>query len=276
MSHFSVLVITKKHPNDVSFDDILERYWEELDVPYYVSQTKEQIIKIERENRDNFKKNQYAQYLGNPEEYSKKCSKQHLEYVSTIFPKEILNATDEELYQRRIKDYPTYDEREYDKQDYVNEDGAIMSCYNPNSKWDWWVIGGRWDGSLQLKSGKTANFAQIKDVDWGNEVSVEDYIKRFPDVEKLYQELITKGDFYKPEYYQAIYPTLEQFILSRVRYSSFAVITADGMWHEKGSMGWFGCSSETPEEHISWENNYYDTFIKGKEDYYATVIDCHI
>jgi hypothetical protein len=36
---------------------------------------------------------------------------------------------------------------------FVNDEGVLvsMSTYNPDSKWDWWVVGGRWRGSLPLK-----------------------------------------------------------------------------------------------------------------------------
>ena len=29
---------------------------------------------------------------------------------------------------------------------HFNSQGQPLSTYNPDSKWDWWVIGGRWDG----------------------------------------------------------------------------------------------------------------------------------
>ncbi len=32
---------------------------------------------------------------------------------------------------------------------------SYLSTYNPNSKWDWWSIGGRWSGFFRLKSGET-------------------------------------------------------------------------------------------------------------------------
>ena len=39
------------------------------------------------------------------------------------------------------------------------EDGEIVrySTYNPNSKWDWWVVGGRWSNSLLTKDGELVN-----------------------------------------------------------------------------------------------------------------------
>ena len=37
----------------------------------------------------------------------------------------------------------------------VSEDGRLfyLSTYNPNSKWDWYQIGGRWSGYFRLKDG---------------------------------------------------------------------------------------------------------------------------
>lgn len=40
-----------------------------------------------------------------------------------------------------------------------------MSTYNPLSKWDWWVLGGRWDGFYKLLDGTPANFARRSDID---------------------------------------------------------------------------------------------------------------
>ena len=34
-----------------------------------------------------------------------------------------------------------------------NENGRFGYYYNPNAKWDWWVVGGRWSGYFKLKEG---------------------------------------------------------------------------------------------------------------------------
>ena len=42
-------------------------------------------------------------------------------------------------------------------------------------------------------------------------------------------------------------------------------------------MGWFGMSSETPEEGKQYEMSFYDNFIKDlPEDAFLCVVDCHI
>jgi hypothetical protein len=38
----------------------------------------------------------------------------------------------------------------------VDEAGEVVQCIdrtNPNKRWDWWVVGGRWSGFLKLKAG---------------------------------------------------------------------------------------------------------------------------
>ncbi len=35
---------------------------------------------------------------------------------------------------------------------YCQGTGTCLTTYNPDSQWDWWVIGGRWDGWLNSKN----------------------------------------------------------------------------------------------------------------------------
>ena len=34
-----------------------------------------------------------------------------------------------------------------------DEDDGHEYYNNPNAKWDWWVVGGRWDEAMPVKSG---------------------------------------------------------------------------------------------------------------------------
>ena len=57
---------------------------------------------------------------------------------------------------------------------------------------------------------------------------------------------------------------------------TFAVLK-DGEWFEKGSMGWFGMSSETKEESESWDRSFHDRFLKDLgPNALITIVDCHI
>jgi hypothetical protein len=45
------------------------------------------------------------------------------------------------------------------------EDGRWYRHTNPNAKWDWWTVGGRWAGMIALRDGKSADQARIGDID---------------------------------------------------------------------------------------------------------------
>jgi hypothetical protein len=50
----------------------------------------------------------------------------------------------------------------------VAADGSVVRAIdrtNPNKKWDWWSVGGRWANMIALKSGEAANQAKIGDID---------------------------------------------------------------------------------------------------------------
>lgn len=52
--------------------------------------------------------------------------------------------------------YPTFAQymKDWHGED-LNKDGRVVRHTNPNAKWDWWVIGGRWTGFFTLKPGTT-------------------------------------------------------------------------------------------------------------------------
>jgi hypothetical protein len=85
--------------------------------------------------------------------------------------------------------------------------GTSFSTYNPDSKWDWWKIGGRWDG-------------------WPNEDT-------------------RSKDWPAPRYneHDNVH-RIEDLLNMDLPYVPFAIVTPDGAWHEKGKMGWFGMVSD--------------------------------
>lgn len=191
-------------------------------------------------------------------------------------------------------------------EDYIKSDGYEIDettgkygyWTNPNAKWDWYQVGGRWKGLLKASVGEHGepslvsprkdikgryDIAKVKDIDFTPDQEQYDNAIRFWEVVVEGAELKdgeNKDDFFTPyttEYYQKHYGSKEQFARERSEFSTFAVVTNDGKWHEKGNMGWFGMSSETGEESIAWHNSWYDTFIKDlDEDMYVIIVDCHI
>lgn len=276
MSHFTVAVITKTKPCYSDIEDILAPYSENLSVPEYVKETPEQYIQ-EKRKRDNeyLQSPTYKEYESDPKAYEEKYSKNpsHIEYIKK-FKNEIYTMTDEELLKERKEMYPSYDSEREDYEEYLDKDGNLISTYNPKSKWDWWCIGGRWSDMLPLKNGDNADEGQLKDINWGVDIDTNSLKKKY---ESRYNELITKGDFYTPEYCKKRYPTLEDYIKAQETITTYAVIDEDGNWHEKGEMYYFGITGATEQEELDWDNNYYTKFIKDRNpEYWVTIVDCHI
>jgi len=119
--------------------------------------------------------------------------------------------------------------------------GKYLSTYNPKSKWDWWQIGGRWQGALD------PDYEYIKD---NRNYEICSYCNGTGD----------RPDLSPPEWKEechgcnvcfgtgkALKFTLAPHMKGNVKpvsevldYCPFAIVTPDGVWHERGEMGWWG------------------------------------
>lgn len=162
----------------------------------------------------------------------------------------------------------------------LGKDGNLYTTYNPNAKWDWWEIGGGWHNFLRLKDGTFADSARVGEIDFSIDEEVYKKALRFWDivVEHKPLEADEKAPVlaFREEYYLSLYGDRETYARRQAQFSTFAVLHPNGIWEEQGKCGWFGMSDETPEEAAEWQDNYYGNFIKGNEELYLTIVDCHI
>jgi hypothetical protein len=163
---------------------------------------------------------------------------------------------------------------------------------NPNSKWDWYQIGGRWTGMFKIKEnpkypediqvGSTglmteraepgyADSIRLCDIDF--EGMKKDKKERAEKNWLSIQDKLSKDDknvFW--EYGIDKNTTKEQFIEDSCRFSTYALLK-DGEWYAKGEMGWWAVSSNEDE---NWFEEF-DKMIKSlPENTLLTVVDCHI
>jgi hypothetical protein len=124
--------------------------------------------------------------------------------------------------------------------EYKGDDGEPCT-YNPDSKWDWYVVGGRWDGII------SKNGEQMPSDDGGF-----NFGDKHHDIENntcMVRHLPAKS-------------------------LPFAIVTPDGEWHEKGSMGWWGITKDEKEDK-KWEKEVAEILKEYKNDYMVGM-DCHI
>jgi len=273
MSHFTVAVFTEDEEQDL--DELMEPFSENLEVEQYVSMTRDDLVREERRRMQAVFENQYAEWQKDPAAYEKGSNPEHIEYLKSI--PELLKRTDEEIYKDEI--------RGYDK-DSIDDNGNVLSTYNPDSKWDWYEVGGRWQGMLLLKPGKTGERGSpglmtkmSENYDSAFALDVDFHMMRKQRIQELspYHKAMTEG-FYKEDYMRKRFPSNEEYVQRQSTFSTYAVLTPDGEWLSSGEMGWFGISSESTDDERDWEDNYYDRFIKPAitNGWYLTIVDCHI
>ncbi|AIY85262.1 hypothetical protein U729_3094 (plasmid) [Clostridium baratii str. Sullivan] len=191
------------------------------------------------------------------------CPVEYLEFEDCT--KEVL-----ENYEEHKEEYTDVDTFAKDYYGYKKHEDKYGYWENPNAKWDWYLIGGRWSESLIDKKGKKVSFALLKDIDWDKmreqAKKVAEYMwDNTPEGIERFFAGITKED------------TRESFIKRQTEFSTYAVVTPDGVWHSKGTMGWFGLSKENDNAANTWSNNFYDTFIKNEDqETMLVIVDCHI
>lgn len=158
-------------------------------------------------------------------------------------------------------------------------EGNIYSTYNPRSKWDWYAVGGRW-GCMLNAGGSCSDSARVGDIDFSPDEDKYEEALHFWDTvvdHKTAEDGEHPISFFNEQYYRDYYGDRETYARYTAQFSTFAVVTPDGEWHEKGKMGWFACSSETPEEARDWEEHYRERFIDTADpDLILTIVDCHI
>lgn len=215
---------------------------------------------------------------------------------------EILHKDRYETFEEYMSDYCGEEDRD-------EKMGKYGYWSNPNTQWDWYVIGGRWAGSLKLKEGKKGEIGDTSTFERVHKEAMDEYTKKmssgkfvdsaikgdvdFSRDEEKYKEALRFWEIVveekplkegeekpftlsKKEYFIEKYKDKETYARLESEFSTFAVLK-DGEWFEKGDMGWFGCHSASPEEERKWDENFYDKFIKDLPDETKlTIVDCHI
>ncbi len=260
MSHFSVAVFTNKY---TSVEELLEPFYEEIEVERYIALTKKDIIQREKE-WIRYLKTKYKEYIKDKTKYRREHYKNiaHLRLIKKV--PEMTKWTDEKLYRHGIR---LYDENE------ISEKGEIYSTYNQNSKWNWYDIGGRWSNMLIIKEKnniKHVNSAKVKDIRW--DLMKEQNRKNMKPYNKYLEE-----SYYPKKYIKEKFPNEEIYINYMTNFNTYAVLMPDGEWYEPGKVEIWGISSATLEEESKFANEYEERFLKSANpEWTLTIVDCHI
>lgn len=173
---------------------------------------------------------------------------------------------------------------------------------NPDAKYDFWQVGGRWRGLLKLKAGKTGRYggaswmnkdapidptrcdsAKVRDCDFSPDETARARATRFWEVH-VEGKPLRKGEkkdafdsLYNGRYYLARYGTKDRYTESCARFRTHSYLSAIGEWEQTGEMGWFGCDDATDESREKYEVDFAEYLKEAEEqDLYITIVDMHI
>jgi hypothetical protein len=257
------------------------------------------------------------------------------------------------------KRYATFDEymRDYEGDERDEKTGRYGYYHNPNAKWDWWAIGGRWRGLLMVRapdrfseidvgierppveaglgevswvfdrkyhegplpgSSAEVDYCRIRDLDWSRIdkeareraakfwAEVDDFLagKEFTYGAGPRDAMLALGmlscrdadeldgsEFWKSKWPRQNRPGVDRFdvvakkpnreeldarvIAHHFPVSTFARLDASG-WKERGEMGWFGYSTDTPESNEAHDKAFPEWLKSGDSGDWVVVVDCHI
>lgn len=263
MSHYGVLVALPKGTKDIesALAKVMEPFDENLEVGPYISETVDDIIKLKATRIEHIKEQlAKSKKLTNARDLLwEKETKERL--------KEIEDMSDEEWYHEQTEDR------------ILDEKGNVISTYNPDSKWDWYVIGGRWEGCIPLKNGKTSNQTKVKNV---RITPTPSEITAAKKLYEEYQKMATTNDQSKKSigFIFSDFDTNqseEDFVKQTTSFGFYAFLDKEGEWHQRAECGSWGTESDVTEDMYSWMTKFVERFISPLDsDDILVMVDCHI
>lgn len=210
-------------------------------------------------------------------------------------PKETKIQEYYKTFDKFVKDYHGYDKKD-------SKTGKYGYWENPNAKWDWYSLGGRWTGFFKLKPGRKGESgtpglmtspaevgfvdqAYKRDIDFETmkEESFEKAMKTYDEFEAKFKEdpkcktfnaYFEYGVYNKGSRTKFVPETRQEFLLRQAPVLTFAVIK-DGKWYERGKMGWWACVSDEKAAE-DWNAEYAKLLDEVSEDTQLSIFDCHI
>ena len=134
-----------------SIDEIMTEYDENLEVDSYPSQyyTPDRIISEIESLFDN----EHPLIYDQPETYLIKYSNEN---IRSLFKKVLKDAEEHDAFYAMKENRGELNEHFISDccSQCIEEDGLIYTTQNPKGKFDWYEVGGRWQGMLKLKKGR--------------------------------------------------------------------------------------------------------------------------
>lgn len=243
-------------------DKILEPFSESREV--YIWQPKDELIAKAREKIENYRNGLYSEYLKDPDLYEAgvKNNPRHIEYLRNDFPKK-LEWTDEEVYQNEVLKWE-------EPKNIRESDGAVLTEYNPKSRWDWWVVGGRWESQYAERQGESVGEFRKE---------IDETLKKIQAGESMRPAPDNPDDPFEQQDKDRLLPWwFPHDVVVQVDEISVdpATLIMSGVdWHRPGEMGWWGMKHDELTE-TQWVEKLQEVLSDVPDDFSVVYVDFHI
>jgi hypothetical protein len=161
--------------------------------------------------------------------------------------------------------------------------------FREGSRWDWYVIGGRWAGRFIARPGAVGLRGPERYNDSGR-VLAENQCDVVRKVDIDWEAISARGRSAAADYWDKTHQTgerpeflgfdpamtREQYIAIRGLVATHGLVTKDGKWREPARMGWFGMTMEESKTRESWELEYLEYVSALDNEDVLVLVDCHV
>lgn len=195
----------------------------------------------------------------------------------------------------------------------LDNKGNLLSTQNRDSFWDWYRIGGRWDGAITdnpQRSDDGFNFNKRHETLKNNSIPVEELLEKVRGAQEkikghmetaklmaggmetmfsnqfacydLWTNFFGNGDRKKvtkeqEKFYDEVMGRFKENLEKYHFYNKYIlgkVLDRDGKLHEGTKYGWFGFSKDTKSQD-EWIKEYIE-LLENHKDCYLVALDCHV
>lgn len=184
------------------------------------------------------------------------------------------------------EDYELENEKEI--REFLMRSYRVYNVTNPNSKWDWYEVGGRWNSGIPLLSGDEVNWAPIRAIKFEPDLGIYQKLIRKWEVivdksplTPVEEEIQEKDHFafrslFNERYFTEYYGTKENYATIESSFVPYAFVTEDKKWVSAGEVGWFGTATNEKKSNEEYRKKFKEYVESRDQNDYLIIVDCHI
>jgi len=172
----------------------------------------------------------------------------------------------------------------------------LLAPYNENdewfaegSRWDWWMIGGRWTGSISPEPYEPGEDPENFETCWLCQgTGLRPDWELFEAESPGWREWSGGCNGCRGKGWETVWPTrwkpydgdVQPVASLAADFVPMAIVTPDGRWHEQARMGWFGMTTEDEggngeKPEALWRATY-KALLEQHPEATAVLVDCHV